>query len=402
MNFTLICNLLLFGACYKLFRNWEIPVNLWYSECIVDILGYDFIYRFDPFRVVGGFPTLIDSFFENIFEKTTEASKSSNFLLEDLQYPVLSSQFRRFCWAFSSENTDNVLRKLNWECPILESSNQCITVVKASGCLESSQLSYNFWEIPDSSIECFHVSKGSIDCLKPFLRGNICENVVTSIGRNGNNSTFIEVDDIFINTQVIQKYAEESEVGVSKTSKNTSEVNEYQNSSFCKNYSIHETVLVGGENGTSNAFIYIFAILPFGINSTNLLKTTFPIVLSSISFRTYRYLTPNSTFCGSSTVSIYHTRGFVYSAVVTSSPSESSDSDSQKHTILYFDLPQTPPRSKFELQRGRFHCPSETACITEILYPFIFLDSIELPYQIGILVVSALLGIVILSKLNNE
>ncbi|KAF1761850.1 hypothetical protein GCK72_010109 [Caenorhabditis remanei] len=248
-------------------------------------------------------------------------------------------------------------KKLNWECPILESSNQCITVVKASGCLESSQLSYNFW----------------------------------------------------INTQVIQKYAEESEVGVSKTSKNTSEVNEYQNSSFCKNYSIHETVLIGGENDTN-----IFAILPFGINSTNLSKTTecsppFPPDMFICNCRSspicqvpILYLTPNSTFCGSSTVFIYHTRGFVYSAVVTSSPSESSDSDSQKHTILYFDLPQTPPRSKFELQRGRFHCPSETACITEILYPFIFLDSIELPYQIGILVVSALLGIVILSKLNNE
>lgn len=374
MKFTLICNLLLFAACYKLFGNWEIPINLW----------------FNPFRVVGGFPTLIDSFVENFFEKTAEASKFSNFLLEDLQYPVLSSKFRR---------------KFNWSCPILESLNQCFTIVTSSECLETSQLSYNFWEHQDDLIECFHVSKGSIECIKSFQRGITCENVVTRIGRSGNNVTFIELDDILINTQVVQKYAEKSEFGVSQIPQNTSEVT----SSFCKNYSIHETILVGGENDTN-----IFAVLPFGINSTNLLKTMecLPPFPSDIFICNCRnspicqvpilYPTPNSTFCGSTTVSIYHSRGFIYSAIVASSTSESTDLEPQKHTIIFFDLPQTPPRSKFELQRGRFHCPSETTCITEIFYPFNFLDSLERPYQIGILVFSALIGLVILSKTNNE
>lgn len=52
--------------------------------------------RFDPFRVVGGFPTLVDSFFQDFFEKPTDSSKTSTFPLDDLQYPVVTPQLARY------------------------------------------------------------------------------------------------------------------------------------------------------------------------------------------------------------------------------------------------------------------------------------------------------------------
>lgn len=367
MKFIIICNLLLFLGCYKLFGNWEVPIHL----------------GFDPFRVVGGFPTLIDSFFENFFEKTPENSKSS-LPVDQLLYPVLSSQSRR---------------RLNWTCPILESSDQCITVVSSSNCLRSSQLSYSFWTDSESSEEC--KADGNIECKTPFQRGNICENVVRKVRKRGNGLIFFELEDIMINTQIIQEYEEEKQNPSSASDRNST----LEDMNYCKNYSIHETVLVGGENETN-----IFTIFPFGVNSTNLVKSTdclapFPSDVFLCNCRNFPlcqvpilYLTPNATFCGSTTISIYHAHGFIYSAIVTSS----SNSETQKHTIQFFDFPQTEPLSKFDLQRGRFHCPSETSCILEILYPFGFLNSLEIPYQIGILVFSSILGIVILSKMNKE
>ncbi|ULU00648.1 hypothetical protein L3Y34_001237 [Caenorhabditis briggsae] len=374
MRFTIICNILLSLFCYKLFGNWELPIRL----C------------FDPFRIVGGFPTLIDSFFDNYLEKTAENTKNS-FPLEELQYPVLSSQLER---------------TLSWTCPILESSNQCFTVVTSSECLGTSQLSYIFWINHGESEECFHGEKGNVECIIPHQSGNICQNVVVGIRRSGNNSIFFDIEDVSIDTQIAQEYREQVEVSKLEISQNSTDSLNLE-SNFCKNYTIYETIFVGGENDTN-----IFPIFPFGVNSTSLLKSNecSPPFLLDIFVCNCRnspvcqvpilYLTPNATYCGFTTISIYHTHGFIYSVVVTSSTESSAEP--QKHTVLFFNVPQTNPLSKFDLKRGRFHCPSETSCIAEILYPFSFLNSLELPYQIGILVFSALIGIVIISKVNEE
>ncbi|CAL2037498.1 unnamed protein product [Caenorhabditis brenneri] len=373
--FTIICNILLFLLCYKLLGNWEVPFHL----------------GFDPFRIVGGFPTLIESFYENLFEKPAESLKSSNFPLEGLQYPVATPKFGR---------------TLNWSCPILESTSECFTVVTSSECLPTSQLSYSFWE--EDLSECFHKSKGNIDCKEPFQNGNLCENVVKSVQRSENGSVFFELDDVPINTQIIQSYGEETKQTISdRKADNSTEEMEFENYDYCKNYSIHETVLVGGENDTN-----IFPVFPFGVNSTNLLEDKacsppFPPDVFLCNCRNYPecevpilYLTPNATFCGSTTISIYHSHGFIYSAVVTTSSEESTTP--QIHTVLFYDLPQNSPLSKFDLQHGRFHCPSEKSCILEILYPFSYLNSLEIPYQLGILVFSAIIGLLILKKANEQ
>ncbi|CAE17933.2 uncharacterized protein CELE_R07E5.17 [Caenorhabditis elegans] len=375
MKFIIICNWLLFLLCYKWLGNWEIPINL----------------GFDPFRVVGGFPTLVDSFFQDFFEKPTDSSKTSTFPLDDLQYPVVTPQ---------------LARKMKWNCSIIQSSDKCFTVIKSSECLASTQFSYNFWENSEEMSECFHKSKGNMECRIPFQNGNICENVVVGIQKSGNSSIFIELDDIMINTQIFQNYAEtKHRLPNNKISENSTREDFYfENSDFCQNYSIHELVLISGENNTD-----IYPFFQFGINSTSLPQNAgcsppFPADMFICNCRNspscqvpFLYLTPNSTFCGSTTISIYHTRGFIYSAVVAESPN-----DIQKHTITFFDLPQTPPRTKFDLKRGRFHCPSETTCIAEILYPFHFLNSLEMPYQIGILVFSMIFGGLIMAKLNNK
>ncbi|PIC37846.1 hypothetical protein B9Z55_010049 [Caenorhabditis nigoni] len=369
MKFTIICNILLFLFCYKLFGNWELPIRLCFLE------------------------------------KTTDNNKNS-FPLEELQYPVLSSQ---------------LVRKLNWTCPILESSNQCFTVVTSSECLATSQLSYTFWMNHGESGECFHAEKGNVECVIPHQSGNICQNVVVGIRRSGNNSIFFEIEDVSIDTQIVQEYREEVEDSKLENFKNSTD-SLSQEFDFCKNYTIYETIFVGGENDTN-----IFPIFPFGVNSTSLLKSNvsfshkngaikkeiqecsppFPADVFVCNCRNspvcqvpILYLTPNATYCGFTTISIYHTHGFLYSVVVTSSTESSPEP--QKHTVLFFNVPQTKPLSKFDLKRGRFHCPSETSCITEILYPFSFLNSLELPYQIGILVFSAIIGIVIISKVDEE
>lgn len=377
MKFTIICNILLFLLCYKLL-NWEIPFHL----------------GFDPFRIVGGFPTLIDSFYENFFEKPADSLRSSNFPLEGLQYPVATPKFGRI---------------LNWSCPILESTSECFTVVTSSECLATSQFSYSFWEFPEDLSECLHKSKGNIDCKEPFQSGNLCENVVKSIQRSGNGSIFLELEDVSINTQIVQRYGEETRNAISdRNADNSTEEIDFENNDYCKNYSIHETVLVGGENETN-----IFPVFPFGVNSTNLSQDMecsppFPSDVYLCNCRSYAecqvpvlYLTPNATFCGSTTISIYHSHGFIYSAVVTSSESEEVNKP-QTHTILFYDLPQDAPISKFDLQRGRFHCPSETSCILEILYPFSYLNSLEIPYQMGILVFSFIIGLLILKNANDQ
>ncbi|PIC37847.1 hypothetical protein B9Z55_010049 [Caenorhabditis nigoni] len=215
MKFTIICNILLFLFCYKLFGNWELPIRLCFLE------------------------------------KTTDNNKNS-FPLEELQYPVLSSQ---------------LVRKLNWTCPILESSNQCFTVVTSSECLATSQLSYTFWMNHGESGECFHAEKGNVECVIPHQSGNICQNVVVGIRRSGNNSIFFEIEDVSIDTQIVQEYREEVEDSKLENFKNSTD-SLSQEFDFCKNYTIYETIFVGGENDTN-----IFPIFPFGVNSTSLLKS---------------------------------------------------------------------------------------------------------------------------------
>lgn len=371
MRFIIISNALLFLLCYKLFGNWEIPIHL----------------GFDPFRVVGGFPTLIESLYENLI---TESLKSSNLPLEDLRYPVATPTFER---------------NLNWSCPILESFSECFTVVTSSDCLSTSQLSFVFWEFPEGLSECFHKSKGNIDCEEPFQSGNICENVVEAIERSQNGSVFFVLENVMINTQVVQRYGEKIKPLIPpETADNSTEEIELS-SSYCKNYSIYETVLVGGENDTN-----IYPVFHFGVNRTNMFQdaSCSPPIPSDVflcNCRNYPdcqvpvlYLTPNSTFCGSTTISIYHSHGFIYSAIVMST----SDDEPRRYTVLFFDLPQSAPLSKFYLKRGRFHCPSETSCILEILYPFSYLNSLEVSYQIGILVFSFVTGILILSRAKNN
>ncbi|CAI2349246.1 unnamed protein product [Caenorhabditis sp. 36 PRJEB53466] len=218
MEFTIICNILLFLGCYILFENWEVPVKL----------------GFDPFRVVGGFPTIIDSFYEDFFENAEENDKNpQNFRVENLPPSVETKGFSR---------------NLNWSCPILESSTQCFSLFRSADCLVTSQFSHQFWQRHSDVSECFHLKNGPSECKTPFQSGNLCENVVVGVRTVGNFSIF-ELDDVMVNTQIVQNYEETTN---------------FENSEFsCRNYTLRETVLAGGENETD-----VFPLFQFGINST--------------------------------------------------------------------------------------------------------------------------------------
>lgn len=95
---------------------------------------------------------------------------------------------------------------MKWNCSIIQSSDKCFTVIKSSECLASTQFSYNFWENSEEMSECFHKSKGNMECRIPFQNGNICENVVVGIQKSGNSSIFIELDDIMVSFDIISAF----------------------------------------------------------------------------------------------------------------------------------------------------------------------------------------------------
>ncbi|CAJ0597938.1 unnamed protein product [Cylicocyclus nassatus] len=356
----------------------------------VQKLRYFSLIYYHFFRVIGGYPTVIDSFYPTLKNVTSSDSPE--------RLPPL--------WDTSSS------RVLNWSCDAFPGdSNTCVSTITADKCRKNSQYSVGFWRTANYSC----IKNGQlVSCAEVTLEGDVCRDVVISI-RNSSTSYF-ELNDLKLHSLLTQTYFGRSDMrsechhpGYPLITTQPLQLLQAGANGYCEPSS---TLLQFGINRTTQCIVDISAMTSDGACPPLVqLRNTF---VSNVSYicncglcqtPVLRDRVPkqqnNSTAClipHMVTVTIVHSNGYINGAHVgfdyrTTSPREST---ALLTTRLLFVQYQPPcKKTRFELKRGLFHCPSDVTCWQELWLPFSdVLESTVSP--IGSLVIILALALLIL------
>ncbi|CAI5444365.1 unnamed protein product [Caenorhabditis angaria] len=291
----------------------------------------------DLLKITGGFPTLIEQFYEDL----------SNFT------------------AFQPENAQNFVKFIK-----NEEFSGIFTILCNS---KSSYKTYNI-------TECYYKSSQNFSsCQDPILIGNTCQNVVTHV-----KGTIGELDNVPLNSQIFLEIEEKPEY----------------NETTCNNYTIGDFVktsnfLLKFENSSEILEIceeeedFFDLVMNFCNNCEE--ECDVPLI----------NLTSISCSQGDLDISIYHTKGYIFSATISQQISNLHEISKKtwKKSINFYESTQNEEKSRYELKHGRFHCPSERTCLLELLYPLQLLKSLDVfPTQITLLILAALLYFAMIFK----
>ncbi|CAB3403364.1 unnamed protein product [Caenorhabditis bovis] len=224
----------------------------------------------------------------------------------------------------------------------------CLTTLKTASCLNSTQFSYQFWRFAEKS-QCVFDDFAPTNCSPPFLRGNLCENVVKFV-KSSENFTFFELykSNCFQIEHLIK-----------------SALSIPENSTICN--------CLDDAHQNCDRNLIVIASGPIRRNSSCVLPTTADFQLTEAN-------------------------GYITSAVVIWSDfadvtDDGFDIITLRKNVIFQIAVLGEPKSIFASKRGRFHCPSETSCILEILYPFTYFTTFDTSHQIAIAFIIALIAV---------
>nr|CDJ86629.1 Hypothetical protein CBG18076 [Haemonchus contortus] len=335
---------------------WEIPFNI--SQYFL--------------KVIGGYPTLIESFYPSV---------------ENLTYDELDS----FPLSLQSSSYH---RLLSWSCDAFPSDgSECTSTINADKCRHGTQFAVGFWPAANRSCE----KQGQlVPCQDATLEGNVCQNAVVSI-YNKSAAHFV-LKDVQVPSIITQTF----------TVHRGSNTSCYFPSFPVLGDQLLRLFPTGDHCGTGQNLI------KFGVNTTvqcMAKRSAFDAVDGCPSDEQLKtFLTSEVSYicnCGKcdvplmrqpSSIHNYNTTSCVaiHQATMTFTFRNGSINGArirydyrnvsvlEEHLLLTVRIRfieyRTPcQKTRFELQRGRFHCPSDVTCWQELWLPLMDVSPSTVP-----------------------
>ncbi|KAL6725208.1 hypothetical protein Aduo_007276 [Ancylostoma duodenale] len=319
------------------------------------------------FRVICGYPTFIDSYYSTVENVTNDDPAE--------QLPPL--------WASASH------RLLNWSCNAFPGDGkECTSTITTTNCRSDTQLSVEFW--PAANYSCEKQDE-LVPCANVTMVGGICRNVVVEI-RNATTAHFV-LKDVQLPSTVTQTYTEF--YNVNKTT-------QCHYTGFPVQGAQPLQLLRAGADGLCEKS---HKLTKSGINTTTdcILETSqlsmrdgcpsadqlMELLVSNVSHicncgscetpllrQPFPERDSNSSGCflpHTATVTFVHVNGYINGAQVSydyRTISHQASSMLLTTRIRFIEYRAPCEKTRFELQRGLFHCPSDMTCWEELWFPF--------------------------------
>lgn len=354
---------------------WELPFNI----------SQHFL------RVVGGYPTFIESFYPPVENITVAAD-------DELLLPPL--------WASS------YTRLLNWTCDVFPADGStCTSSITLQKCRGDSQYSVGFWRVAgNSSCE----KRGQlVQCANATINGSMCQNAVVEV-HNASSAVHFVLRDLELPSVVTQTFTDHYVANSTARcyypafpilGEQPLYLNRASADGRCG--AAPSVLIPFRKNSTSQCFVQRSALeVVDACPSADQIRAMFVSNASSVcncgSCGTPVFQQPppvhdyNSTSClipHRATITFTHANGFINGAYVSYSYRAIS---SRETTILltiearFLDYRPPCQKTRFELQRGRFHCPSDVTCWRELWWPLNDLSPSSVPI-VGTVTIALLL-----------
>ncbi|ETN85627.1 hypothetical protein NECAME_06330 [Necator americanus] len=318
-------------------------------------------------RVIGGYPTFIESYYPTLENVTINEPQE--------RLPPL--------WASKSD------RLLKWSCYVFPGDGKtCRSTITADSCRNGSQFSVSFWSTANYSCE---KENQMVPCANITQVGNVCQNAVIEI--HNDSSVHFVLKDLQLPSVVTQTYTEDENVNKSVKCHHTgSLITGSQPLQF----------LQAGTNGRCERTA---KLAKFGVNTTteciletarfmdksgcllaDQLREFFVPNVSHICNcglcetpllrqqpLTHDYSTTTCIFPHMVTVTFVHANGYINGAHVSYGYRALSHKDSNillTTRTIFVEYRAPCQKTRFELKRGLFHCPSDVTCWRELWVPF--------------------------------
>ncbi|EYC30571.1 hypothetical protein Y032_0005g2726 [Ancylostoma ceylanicum] len=319
------------------------------------------------FRVIGGYPTFIDSYYSTVENVTNDDPAD--------RLPPL--------W------TSTTHRLLNWSCNAFpDDARTCTSTITSTNCRRDTQFAVGFW--PAANYSCEKQDE-FVPCANASVSGGICQNAVVAI-LNASTAHFV-LKDLQLPSTITQTYTEYHNVnstaqchytgfpvrgtqalqllrpGANGRCEKSQKLTKFgiNTTTNC----VMETSQLSKQNGcpSIDQLVELFVssvshICNCGSCETPLLRQPFPVRDS------------NSSSCfvpHMATVTFVHVNGYINGAHVSydyRAISRKASSILLTTRIRFIEYRAPCEKTRFELQRGLFHCPSDVTCWGELWFPF--------------------------------